>query len=658
MQIIHKIDDFFFIIFPEASKGDQQSIINAVKDFYTVGGVLPTVSIEEDLVVIDVDTTAIANEQSDFQKVISLCEKGQYASAKPLLLKLLQQNPRKSEYHRIMGQILSDEGDQEEAINYLIDALRWDAKNNYALLMMGNIFAKYKDDVDTAMKYYDQALVINPNDNITLNNIGANLMQQGRLSAAKKYFEQALAINPDYCNTHYAMAMLAEMEEDHFACFKHIINAIKTNSGNKAMLRNSINTAFEVAKKYNKATSGEAIYRPFKAKLEYEGEKPIEVLIDDSIPTVAKLEIAEYHQRDKHLIKHKSTSSVLTHLIMHELVHLDLVIQARKENANKVFVSHSSHKSNFIKTLKDDLYRLSKKGIPEDSIAEYCTNLFNGLNSQVFNAPIDLFIEQYLYKNYEQLRPFQFISVFNIISDGIQAVTEKRIVELSPKEVLSQSKIYNIVGALQFKDLFGIDLIADFKASAKELQKAADLYEEYKEYKEDKEPGEEYELVQHWAEDLKLQNNFEIVDEIGYWNKKADVENLLTSIEEDPFGIETDTDAKDQKMKQFLENESEIGLNMAVVMYMVDALEFFKKHTQAEIKKIAFEIAMMGTQGIRPDEDAYKVSSIKGRTFTGYHLLAYYYVSWALAIPEMLSKLQLPYDDEYNMALTMHKPNK
>ena len=50
-----------------------------------------------------------------------------------------------------MGQILSDEGDQDEAIDYLIDALRWDAKNKYALIMTGNIFAKYKNDIETAL---------------------------------------------------------------------------------------------------------------------------------------------------------------------------------------------------------------------------------------------------------------------------------------------------------------------------------------------------------------------------------------------------------------------------------------------------------------------------------------------------------------------------
>lgn len=82
---------------------------------------------------------------------------------------LIEINPSLSEYHRILVQILSDEGDQDEAINCLIDALIWDSKNGWALLMMGNIYAKYKDDVPTAMKYYDQSLIANPNDNITIN---------------------------------------------------------------------------------------------------------------------------------------------------------------------------------------------------------------------------------------------------------------------------------------------------------------------------------------------------------------------------------------------------------------------------------------------------------------------------------------------------------
>ena len=37
-------------------------------------------------------------------------------------------------------------------------------------------------------------------------------------------------------------------------------------------------------------------------------------------------------------------------------------------------------------------------------------------------------------------------------------------------------------------------------------------------------------------------------------------------------------------------------------------------------------------------------------TMPGYKALAYYYVSWALAMPEHLAELQLPFEKEYEVA--------
>lgn len=111
-------------------------------------------------------------------------------------------------------------------------------------------------------------------------------------------------------------------------------------------------------------------------------------------------------------------------------------------------------------------------------------------------------------------------------------------------------------------------------------------------------------------------------------------------------------------MDKFQKSQEQIGINMAVTMFMVDALNYFEVMPQDEIKKIAVEIAMQGTHGYRPDKDDYRISSISGKTFSGYHILAYYYVSWSLAIPEMVSQLNLPYEAEYKMALTMYKPSK
>ena len=64
------------------------------------------------------------------------------------------------------------------------------------------------------------------------------------------------------------------------------------------------------------------------------------------------------------------------------------------------------------------------------------------------------------------------------------------------------------------------------------------------------------------------------------------------------------------------------------------------------------EFATLGMTGINPKKENYEVPSIP-KKMTGYQALAYYYVSWAIGIPEMLDKLQMPFDKEYKLALSM-----
>lgn len=658
MQIIHKIDDFLFTIFPGLTGGGNDLIINTLADYYTYGPYKPNVSIENGLIKIEIDTPTIIAQEKDYRSVIALCERRKYSEAKPILKNLISKNPTISEYHRIMGQILSDEGDQEGAINSLIDALRWDSRNGWALLMMGNIFAKFKDDVPTAMKYYDQALVANPNDNITINNIGANLMQQGKLEEAKKYFWEAIRINEIYPNTHFALGMIAEMEADLQSAFYSTIQAIKLNKNKDALYQNSVRQAFEIAKKIIATDVGKKIFKEYRHKLEFEGNRRIDIVQDEEIPTAAKFEFAENYEREVHIVRYKPSYPAVEHLIMHELVHLDFVIQARKDDLNQLFISNQSHKIQFITELEPTIKKFNKMGISEKAISDYCSNLFEGMNRQIFNTPIDLFIEQFLFTEFPDLRAYQFISLYTMSQEGLKAVTDKKIVEISPKDIISKSKVYNLVNAIQFKEFFGLDFIKDFNATPSELKHANDFYEEYLQYSDDKEPAEEYELVLHWAEDLKLDKNFELVNEIEFRTKRTNIDELISSIEKDPYDLESKDPYKKRDMKKFQKSQETIGTNMAVVMFMVDALQFFDGMPKEDIKKIAFEIALQGTHGYRPDNDDYRISSIKSKTFSGYHILAYYYVSWALAIPEMLSQLQLPYDDEYNLALTMYKPNK
>jgi tetratricopeptide (TPR) repeat protein len=655
MQIRHKIDDFLLTLFKNFDKNNHGQIVSLFESFYSFGSHKPKVTIEGGWIIVDIDTPALLNQEADYKKVVALCEKGNFKEAKRLLKPLIEKNPSNSEYHRIYGQILSDEGDQEEAINSLIDALRWDPKNGYALLMMGNIYAKFKDDITTAMKYYDQAVKVNPEDNIAVNNIGANLLQQGKMEEAKTYFWEALKINDSYPNTHFGLAMVAEMENDFPSAFYSAIQALKKSKSRDYVYQNSFRLAFKAAQNIIKAGGAKPILNEYLHKLEFEGKVEIESIPDNTIPTSAKIEFAENYKRDKHIIRFKPNEPAIEHLEMHELVHLDFVLQAREISANKLFITNGEVKRKFILSIETTIKRLKKEGVSEDNISNFVTALFEGINRQIFNTPIDLFIEDYLYNEFADLRPYQFFSLLKIVTDGQKAVTDKQAVEYTPKAILTASKVLNMVVAIHFKDLFGVDLINDFKASPIELKQAQAFFEEFLEYRDDRSPGEEYELVSHWGDDLKL-NYYDLVDENTFRNVNNDVDALLTSIENDPFDLQSDRTFKDKQTETFLKSQEAIGLNMAVVMFMVDAMQYFKKLSPAKVKEIALEIAMVGTQGINPAPGhSYKLANIPNKDFSGYHLLAYYYVSWSQAIPEMLDKLNLPFAKEFDLAKTIYK---
>ena len=469
-----------------------------------------------------------------------------------------------------MGQVLSDEGNQEEAINSLIDALRWDPRNGYALLMTGNIFAKFKNDIPTAMQYYDQALVANVNDYISLTNIGYLLLQQGKLEDAKKYLWQAVKINSEYANAHFTLALIAEKEQDLHSAFYSAVQAIKLSKQKDTLYQNAVKQAFAIAKKIIATGEGKKIFRKYRHKLEFDGGTEIDIIEDNEITTAAKIEFAENYNRPKHIVKFKPGYPAVEHLIMHELVHLDFVIEARKAELNQLFISTQQHKAIFLKTLEPTIKKFQKMGVSEEAVNNYTNGIFNGLNLQIYNTPIDLFIEDFIYNDYVELRPHQFLSLYAIIQEGLKAVTDKKIVELSPKDILSKSKVYNLVYALQYFALFGIDFVKDFQATAAELKQARGFYDEYLQYKEDKEPAEEYELVLHWAEDLQLDKNFELVNETAYRTKRTDIDNLLNSIEKDPYDLDSKDPYKERQMDKFQQSQEAIGTNMAVVLFMVD----------------------------------------------------------------------------------------
>jgi len=432
MTIYHPISDFLYELFPDAKGKGTDVLVDAIRKFYSLGEFIPEVVEVDGVIEVRVDTDKMLTDARQFQRAVGLCEKGQFNEAKPILEGLAQRNPTNSEVHRILGQIASEQGDQDAAIDYLIDALRWDPKNGYALIMMGNIWAKYRDDIETATKYYNQALVVDPKDHIAANNIGANLLQLGRFDDAEKYFDRALAIDENYPNTHYGLSIVYAHKNDLDSAFFSVTEALKKNKSKDKLWENSVKQARALATDIVARHNAHSTVKEFAKELSSRGGKPVEFERDSDIPTTAKLEVAENHNRAYHLVRYKPEHSEVMHLQMHELEHLRLILDAREAGVNKLFVMRKEQRTEFIRSLEKHIRRLNKLGYDEDSIGKYVRALVDGINRQVYNAPIDLFIEQRLYEDYPELRAYQFVSMMQLLSEAIHATTDPRIVELTP----------------------------------------------------------------------------------------------------------------------------------------------------------------------------------------------------------------------------------
>ena len=634
MELIHRLDDFFYSIFPNIKMGNEKSIIQVLSDFYRVGVYEPEIVVSNEIVTVKIDIQSIESMEKDYKKIVSLCEKGKFEEAEKLLSPIVKEYPTNSDFHRLLGQIYSEQGKQDQAIDSLINALRWNSNNAYALIMMGNIYLRYKDDPNIAMKNFNQALIVNPGDYLTANNISATLLQLNRFDEAEFYLKKALESNSEFPNTHYGLGVVEEKNGDKYGAFNSFYNSVKFNPKNDDLKKQSIHKLFEIAEQIILSEDIDDLIQKYKKELESKQPLPIKIEESASIPYNAKIEYGELYNRDFHLIKFQPNKQAVAHLVMHELVHLEFAIGARTNGKYKLITSDIENQNAFKIQIHGFLTELEKKNKSIDA-SVYLKKLHDGLVSQIFNAPIDLFIEKYLFERFEKLRPFQLISLYSMMKEYIEASTSKKVQEFAPQFVISKNRILNLVSAMQFRELFHIDYVNDFNSNASELKTAIDFCDEFTNLNKQKPEGEEYGIIEKWAKRLQIDYLFNLVDE------EQEVE---------PHFTVNIVSSEDTEMARFLQSQEVIGTNHAVILHMIGARKYFESLLKEEVKNIAIEIATIGTNGISPDKSGYTVSKIPDKTFSGYELLSYYYVSFAIALPELLPKLGLPFKDEFAIA--------
>lgn len=631
---------------------NDQEIIDKMIEIYSFQGYKPQVKIDGDIIHIHIDNHVLDSTQRNFDKACDFCNKQKFDKAIPLLEEVIKVCPLHVDAYRTMAQAYMMLGELDKAMDNNIEALRIDAGNLWALVLMGNIMSR-KNDVETAMTYYKKVLKYHPDDFMALNNVGGALMEQGKFDEAIETFEKCLKIDNTYMNAYYGMALAYYNKKDAKKAMEVAMEGVSQATDRKEnpqvreeLLKLLLTSAMNLVDDTNYMH----LVAQVKDKLKKEFDADIRFETDNSLGVSAMLQYGKAHHRDYHLVKYNDTKKYTEHFMLHELMHLQMNLAASREGNNKLMGYSEPCKKKFMSRYGKYFSNLSVK-MNKDKVNEFAENLFKGISLQLMNCPLDLLVEDLIYNNYPEARPLQLLSLFEQEQDNIKSITQSmKNPGMFPNQIVRVSKIMNMVTSLHLKELYGLNFLHYYKPNQQEMKEAEDLYEEYKAYRADYKPGEEYEMVMYFIEQLDCEEFFEIFNENEY------------SSTESAKNTSTDESERMKATEDFNEQHKD-GENPAqtfmMSMYMLGAMEYFEKKPMSEIKKIAFEIAMLGCGGISPDQKSgYKVNSIPDKDFGGYQLLAYYYVSWAIAIPEQLDMLQLPFKTAYATAKQMYDAKK
>lgn len=640
--------------------------------YYTVDGYSAEVTIDGDFVKVKVDQKDLEQSQQEFNEITALCEKRQFKEAHSRLELFLKKHSRHSEGYRILAQMEMEAGNIDKAIDIDIEALRCNPKNIWALILMGNLYSKYKDNYEIGRTYYDSVLKYSPDNFIAINNVAALMMENEDYESAIPLFEKSLEGDKKYANAYYGLAVCYYNQRENQKAFDTALKGCllaDIRSENPQVMDELHKIMLASAHAVVESTNYMNVVLGIKDEIEMKYNQKIEIVKDDTLDLSAKLEYGPTHHRDYHLIKYNPKKPFMEHLAIHEMMHLQMNLEADKVNSNKVIISNNDNVIAFRTKYAAWIKKLVNR-FEHSKAMNLVEQIHRGYMLQVMNCPLDLFVEKRMYDKYPIVRAIQLLSLMEQETYNIKAIKGSENSKFVPLDIVQNSKVMNIVTSMHFEHLFGLRFYQEYKPTRAQFDQAKDFYDEFLAY-DDYKPGEEYELVEYFMDSLHAERFMSILPLSDYFDDSFDRMEKTKAMRDAALGEDApaggnsfDGLTEEQKKNQddfYAQNKDgeDPMKTMMMSMYMLGALEYFDGMDKMEIKKIAFEIAMIGTTGISPDKKSgYKVPSIPEKDFGGYQLLAYYYVSWALAIPEMLASLGLPFDTAWATAQEMWKKKK
>jgi tetratricopeptide (TPR) repeat protein len=609
------------------------------------------VVIDGDIVTInfkDITSSASVEAKRLAKKASDLAVRGNYSSAIDIYKRVINLNPAWGQVRRELAMIYSETNKISNALDHLIEAIRIDPSDHWSLVVLANLFLTKKNDSKSAEKMLRKALLINPDDSWALNSLAYILNGRENYQESETLYLKSITMNPDFPNSYLGLGKLYSDQKEFTKAEKTLEQMFNTakiqdvrseavfeqaRSFYLTLKKNDCEEEFNKAKDRIENFEQELIQR---SGYEIHNEK-----VNFSNGIAGKIKMAWRYNEKFHTLQTRSgyDELLLCHIKTHELLHLDMEIKARARNANKYFSTSRNTLNKAIEDLgRGDLnQRLSV--LSKSERESFFETIVSGTCNFLFNCPLDLLIETRIRKDFPEIHSFQFASINNLMNEAISTLSNKMVADVTPKKVYNASLVLNGLQSIFYDRLFGgatnFSKYFENKSTFAQSNYLLRIMDDNK----DLLPGEEYNLVDKFADYLGLKNWYLWTTDITNENEK--VENEVSEPELDDF---VDHDENDRLLKQ---------KGPAAVFYFLDAFKVFESLPIEKIKQIGMEIAVIGMNGLdfSSPEKKYNLHTIPNKEFSGLHLMCYMYASYKIFAPELDTGIAL--EEAYEQAKLM-----
>lgn len=619
----------------------EQEALRILKDSYRFLSASIDVSIREGLAVVEIKDEIFGNSNKSkkiYQRGVKEAQSGDYKKAIVSFSKVLETMPGNVDARRNMAMAYLELGNVAKAKEHLEECLKLDSSNAWSFVLLGNIYAKNERNQQVAEFYYEAGLAVSPEDNILLNNYAALQMEYGKIAKAKELFEKALLANPAYPNTYIGLAYLHQMNSEPAEAITQLDRLfeqpISSDIRSELIYQNARALYLELSEDLARKDSKRLINLIETKKFDFEKTTGIGISIeeDNSLEYIsASAQMAWKHGREKHRILYRMKSEAVTpHLLAHELEHIILEQQAREREKNHFFVTTAKTREIAVLSVADHIQKLQRHGYAEQSITKVILDLINGLCGQIFNCPIDMIVEKNLYSKYPEMRQSQYVSLYQMYKEALSPFTSADVKKVTPPFIFRASSTLNCAYALFMDHLYkGRTDYSSAYRSSEIFSTGKKLFNTWKNRMDVFQPGDEYALVDEFANELKLRS---------WYTWKQDVtQSLIETGESSANAPPLTTDKPD------------------AYTYCLDALRRFDGKSRDEIFAVASEIGILGMTGIdhTSSDKTYSLKAYPGEIFSGLQLLCLMYVGFNMFDPNV--NCGLDFSEAYEKAKKSYK---